>query len=140
MAAIEQDNLIPRKPGDGEPSDIRRRSRERLRIALRAFRRLGMSELPKETVAALGSQLGASSASRPSTALIDALEQMSLAITITDVVESLIVHLELKNNTTDSAGGDDNGTLGGDPAFVAGQVGSGLDLDGSGDQISMPSP
>lgn len=84
MAAIEQDNSIPRKDSSGEHSDMRRKSRERLRIALQTFRRLGLSELPKETVSALGSQLGAYSTNRPSTALIDALEQMSLAITITD--------------------------------------------------------
>ncbi len=84
MAAIEQDNSISPDGAGSDSSDMRRRSRERLRTALRTFRRLGLSELPKETVNALGAQLGGSSTSRPSTAIIDALEQMSLAVTITD--------------------------------------------------------
>ena len=90
MAAIEQDNSISPDVPVGDSSDMRRRSRERLRTALRTFRRLGLSELPKETVHALGAQLGSSSTNRPSTAIIDALEQMSLAVTITDANATIL--------------------------------------------------
>jgi len=52
-----------------------------------------------------------------------------------NVNAALIHHWALDGDGSDSAGSH-NGTLNGDPEFVAGQVGSALDCDGIGDFVS----
>jgi nitrogen fixation regulatory protein len=64
--------------------DERKASRERLRKALRAYQNGPSGTLPQSILETLGDQIGAASREGLSTALVDALEQMSLAITITD--------------------------------------------------------
>lgn len=90
MAAIEQNNSISRNGAAAENSDRRRRSRERLRIALRAFRRLVPRDLPQQRFSTLESQFGSYRSSSQSMALIDVLEQMSFAITITDANATIL--------------------------------------------------
>lgn len=57
---------------------------------MRAFRRLVPRDLPQATVRTLASQLGAYRSNAQPTALIDILEQLSFAITISDVNATIL--------------------------------------------------
>ena len=50
---------------------------------------------------------------------------------------SLVAHWQLENNVSDSAGNND-GTVQGNPSYVTGYIGTGMDFDGSDDYVEFP--
>ena len=54
-----------------------------------------------------------------------------------EMLDDLVVHLNLQGDSVDESGHENAGTLVGNPVYVLGRVGLGLDLDGSGDFVSL---
>jgi hypothetical protein len=59
-----------------------------------------------------------------------------VSVAVNNVAPSLLAHWKFDGNATDSAGGDDNGTITG-AAFVTGKYGQALNLDGN-DSVNIP--